>query len=354
MDIGTIRMDIAIEQMTQLHPGAHKNHGVAYAMTREGFDLPVIDVTNARFAVSDDPAAVRELHDAFIEGERRRRRIPQFIMRMLLRRAAKNSRLVRALFNSSSGFLDGMSTYAMKLGADNLVPPYDTPMDRRLAASPHVPLIRLRMQQIAQLIAEGLVDDLAAGAAPLSLINIGGGPALDSINALILLRRVQPDLLRRRIAIEVLDSSQDGFFFGANALAALQAGNGPLQGLDIGMRHHDYDWEETSALQRLLAELASAGAIIAASSEGALFEYGSDRAIVANLEALRANEAGVRLVAGSVTNADETRRRIIAETRFRLVPRGIAGFAPLAAQAGFRIAKAKSVLLSEQVLLRPL
>jgi hypothetical protein len=62
----------------------------------------------------------------------------------------------------------------------------------------------------------------------------------------------------------------------------------------------------------------------------------------------------VRLVAGSVTNADETRRRIIAETRFRLVPRGIAGFAPLAAQARFRIAKVKSVLLSEQVLLRPL
>jgi hypothetical protein len=168
------------------------------------------------------------------------------------------------------------------------------------------------------------------------------------------LRRARPDLLRRRVVIEVLDSSEDGPFFGANALAALKAGNGPLQGLDIGMRHHDYDWEETSALRRLVDELASAGAIIAASSEGALFEYGSDRAILANLDVLRANGAGVRLVAGSVTNADETRRRIIAETRFRLVPRGTAGFAPLAAQVGFRIAKAKSVLLSERVLLRPL
>jgi hypothetical protein len=317
--------------------------------------LPVIDVTNTRFAVSDDPVAVRELHDAFIESERRRRCVPKFIMRMLLRRAARDSRLVRALFNSGTGFLDGMSTYVMKLGADNLVPPYDTPMDRRFAASPHVPLIRLRMQQIAQLVAEGLVEDLvAAGAAPLSLINIGGGPALDSVNALILLRRTRPDLLRRRVIIEVLDSSRDGPFFGANALAALKTSNGPLQGLDIGMRHHDYDWDDTSALQRLVHELASAGAVIAASSEGALFEYGSDRAIVANLEALRANGAGVRLVAGSVTNADETRRRMIEETRFRLVPRGIAGFAPLAAQAGFRIAEAKSVLLSEQVLLRPL
>jgi hypothetical protein len=352
----TVRTDIRyLNKMTRRDSDSPKPDDIVYATTREGFDLPVIDVTNARFAVPDDPAAVRELHDAFVEGERRRRRVPKFIMRMLLRRAARDSRLVRALFNSSTGFLDGMSTYVMKLGADNLVPPYDTPTDRRFAASPHVPLVRLRMQQIARFIAKGLADDLAAaGAAPLSLINIGGGPALDSVNALIVLRRARPDLLRRRVVIEVLDSSQDGFFFGANALAALKAGNGPLQGLDIGMRYYDYDLGETSALQRLVDELASAGAIIAASSEGALFEYGSDRAIVANLDALRANGAGVRLVAGSVTNADETRRRIIEETRFRLVPRGIAGFAPLAAQAGFRIAKTKSVLLSEQVLLRAL
>src|SRR5262249_14178060 len=190
-------------------------------------------------------------------------------------------------------------------------------------------------QQIAQLIAEGVADDLAAaGAAPLSLINIGGGPALDSVNALILLRRARPDLLKRRIVIEIFDSSRDGSFFGANALAALKAGHGPLQGLNIGMRQHAYDWDDTSALQRLVDELASAGAMIAASSEGALFEYGSDRAIVANLEALRADKAGVRLVVGSVTNADEVRRRMIEETQIRLVPRGIAGFAPLAAQAG--------------------
>ena len=44
---------------------------------------------------------------------------------------------------------------------------------------------------------------------------------------------------------------------------------------------------------------------------------------------------------------------MIATTRFKLYPRGVAGFAPLAAQAGFRIAKTQSVLLSDQVLLRP-
>src|ERR1700726_134784 len=231
-----------------------KSGGIIYAKTREGFDLPVIDVTNPRFAVPDDPAAAREQYDAFVEGERRRRRIPKFIMRMMLATAAKKSRLVRALFKSDAGFLDGLSTYVMKLGADNLVPPYDSPMDRRFAASPHIVLLRLRMQQIARLIAEGVADDLAAAgaAAPLSLINIGGGPAMDSINALILLRRARPDLLNRPIGTEALDCSPDGAFFGANALAPLKAHGGPHHGLDIVMRHHDHDWNVPSLLEALV------------------------------------------------------------------------------------------------------
>jgi hypothetical protein len=340
--------------MMQPGSGPREIHGFIRARTREGFDLPVIDVTHPRFAVPDDPATLRALHDALVESERKQRRMPKLIMRMILAAAARKSRLVRAMFNSDAGFLDGLSTYVMKLGADNLVPPYDTPMDRRFAASPHIALVRLRMQQIAGLIAEGVADELAAAGAgsPLSLINIGGGPALDSINALILLRRARPELLHRPIAIEVLDSSPDGAFFGANALAALRADEGPLAGLDIVLRHHDYDWNTPPPLAGLVAKLVSTGAIIAASTEGALFEYGSDEAIVANLTALRANGTGARLVAGSVTCADETRRRMIARTRFKLIPRGVAGFAPLAAQAGFRIAKVESALLSDQVLLR--
>jgi hypothetical protein len=323
------------------------------ATTREGYDLPVIDVTSPRFAVPDGPEAAR-LHDAFVASERRRRFIPPFIMRMMLRSAARRSRLIRALFNTDAGFLDGLSTYVMKLGADNLVPPYDGPVDRRLAASPHVGLLRLRMQQTARLVADGLVAELErAGSAALNLINIGGGPALDSINALILLNRARPDLLRRPIVIHVLDAAEDGPFFGANALAALKQEGRPLHGRDVAWAHRGYDWNEPAALAQLVRDLTSAGGLIAASSEGALFEYGSDAAIIGNLTALRRSGTGARLVAGSVTPADDVRRRMIAETGFKLVPRGVAGFAPLAARAGFRIAKVEHALISDQVLLRP-
>jgi len=331
-----------------------REDSIAFARTREGFALPVIDVTHPRFALPADPTTlVQRLSDAFAAEERRWRLIPPFIMRMMLRSAARRSRLVHAVFHSESGFLDSISTYVMKLGPDHLVPPYDSPMDRRVASSPHVPLIRLRMQQIAQLIAGGLAADLAAArhGAPLTLIAIGGGPALDSINAVIVLRRDRPGLLDRRIVIEVLDADADGAFFGANALSALKE-QGTLAGLDITMTHHDYDWNRPAALAALIARWVAAGAVIAATSEGALFEYGSDQAIVENLKVLRADGAGVRHVAGSVTNADAIRRRMINQTLFKLKPRGLHGIAPLVAAGGFGIVASEPAFLSTQDLLQ--
>jgi hypothetical protein len=327
---------------------------IVQAATKEGFLLPVIDVTHPRFAVDDSPAAIQALHDAFLEQDRQWRLVPRFVMGLMMRSAAKQSRLMRALVEPDAGFLDGLSTYVMKLGADNLVPPFDRPMDRRLAASVHVPLLRLRMSQTAGLVADGLVDDLiGARRAPLHLINIGGGPAIDSLNTLILLKRQRPELLQRPIAIHVLDGDEAGPFFGANALAALMREGRPLHGLDIAFGRRPYDWNVSAPLSDLVGDLASQGAVIAASSEGALFEYGSDEAIIANLHVLRGQGRGARLVAGSVTRADLARRRMAAYSRFKLVPRGLDGFAPLAARAGFTIAQAETAVLSDQVLLRP-
>jgi hypothetical protein len=91
---------------------------------------------------------------------------------------------------------------------------------------------------------------------------------------------------------------------------------------------------------------------MAASSEGGLFEYGTDDAIVANLTALA--RAGVPIVAGSVTSSSEVRKQMIAQRRrFRIFARGLEGFAPLAERGGYAIAESRSAIMSEQVLLRP-
>lgn len=322
-----------------------------FATTASGVSLPVIDVTDPRFRVPADPESLARRCAMFSEWARERQRLPKFVTRLLIRLASRRSRLLQALFQSGDSYLDGISTYVMKLGEGNLPPGFDSPIDRKIAASPHVPMLRLRMQQIAKLLAQALVELLERNAvAPLHFVNIAGGPALDSINTMILLRQIHRPLLDRQIVVHVLDSRSEGAAFGAKALAALQAADAPLHGLAVDFNHRPYDWNDTGPLVALLAELRQSGAIMAASSEGGLFEYGTDEAITANLAVL--SRARVPLVAGSVTGSSDIRKRMIAETNFRLFPRGIEGFAPLAARAGYEIAASAPAMLSDQVLMR--
>jgi hypothetical protein len=327
---------------------------VVHATTDDGLRLPVIDVTQSAFALLDDPQSVAALAEAFAETERRNAWVPPLFMRFMLRRAAERSQLLRAVVEPQSDFLPGLTTYIMKLGAENLPAGFDSDVDRRMAASPHLLAVRLRLQQTAKLLAEGL-EPLLAGrpAAPLVLVNIGGGPAIDSLNALILLRRSQSTLSQRPIAIQVLDIDPAGPRFGAAALAALSAQGQPLAGLDITFTHEVYDWNKRSLLGDVVYRASAQGAILAASSEGALFEYGSDDAIVANLATLHHGGRGAKLVVGSVTGNDPVRRRVIANSHFKLVPRGLDGFRPLAERGGFAIVRSLPTPLSDQVSLAP-
>ena len=336
----------------QSHLPAGDSRTVVFATTADGLRLPVIDVTHPAFGVPDDPASLAARRDAFLAWDRRNRRMPTIVTRLLMRLAARRSLLLRKILASDNEYLDSVTTYMLKLGADHLPPGFDGPVDRKVAAAPHMALVRLRMQQIARLLAEALLAPLAdAPDAPLHLVNIAGGPALDSINALIMLARAHAKLVHRPIAIHVFDAQQDGPTFGARALLALTAPEGPLHGLEVQFQHHAYDWNDTAPLARLLAGLAADGAVIAASSEGGLFEYGTDDAVVANLTALA--RAGVPIVAGSVTSSSELRKRMIAQAGFRLFPRGLEGFAPLAERSGYAIAESHTAVMSEQVLLRP-
>jgi hypothetical protein len=336
----------------QSHLPAGDSPTIVFATTADGLRLPVIDVTHPAFAVPDDPASRVARRDAILDWDRRNRLTPEIVTRLLMWLGARRSPLLWNILASDREYLDSITTYILKLGADHLPPGFDGPVDRKVAAAPHMALVRLRMQQIAQLLAEALLAPLGdAPDAPLHLVNIAGGASLDSINALIILARAQATLLHRPVTIHVFDAQQDGPTFGGRALLALTAPGGPLHGHDVQFEHHVYDWNDTAPLARLLAGLAARGATIGASSEGGLFEYGTDEAVVANLTALA--RAGVPIVAGSVTSSGAERRRMIAQTRFRLFARGLEGFAPLAERSGYAIAESRTAIMSEQVLLRP-
>ena len=73
----------------------------------------------------------------------------------MFRFATKQSAGARAV-RITSGYLDNITTTIMKLGADSLPPGFDGPVDRRIAASPHIVLMRLRTGH--KLLAEALVE----------------------------------------------------------------------------------------------------------------------------------------------------------------------------------------------------
>ena len=320
---------------------------IRFFRTDEGLRLPVIDVTDPRFIIPTDPAAMAELRRKFLQDDRRQRVIPVWFQRAMMRLAARRSPLAAALLTPAADHYDGTSTYVLKLGADNLVPPYGAPMDRRLAGSGHATCVRLRMQQLSGIMADAVAVDRAfTSSAPLHLINIGGGPSFDSVNALMLLRRDRPELLDRQVVVHIMDQNAKGAALCKAAVAALIDTDGPLHGVAVTVDYREYDWNDASALAGLVERIASGKEVALASSEGALFEYASDEAVVANLRALR---PGVRFVAGSVTSERVT----VASAWYDLKNRGVAGFTTLAEDAGYRLVRAEDSEMSHQVLLVP-
>jgi hypothetical protein len=215
--------------------------------------------------------------------------------------------------------------------------------------------VRLRLTDMARLLADGLAPRLAKSASrPLYFVNIAGGPAIDSLNTLIILRREHAELLaERRITVLVLDGDQHGPAFGARALEALQAPGAPLAGLDVTFNHTHYDWHHVSGLTPALESAQRDGALLVVSSEGGLFEYGSDDDILANLFALRKADGNDVFVVGSVTRDDEIIQTLKLTSTAATQPRGLTVFRALVANAGWQVTRSIARPLSDQVLLEP-
>ncbi|MBK8050926.1 MAG: hypothetical protein IPK16_29805 [Anaerolineales bacterium] len=316
-------------------PEPNKQPGICYAVGNDGIELPVIDITHPAFAFS-----VSDEHlSTLIDNMQRASSLPPGAMQA----AATKSILVRGMLESADTYTTGMMTYLNKLEPANLGDAWATPVDRQWAASLTPTTFRWRMRDVARIVADGLAASATArpGVA-LHLINIGGGPAPDSWNALILVNKEHPDLLAgRKITIHALDLDAEGPAFGARAVASLCAESGPLAGLDVNFDYLAYDWNEPSGLRSLLASLPPDSAM-AGSTEGGLFEFASDAAIVANLKVLHTETPADFVMAGPVVRDAGTlcpRLKATEDLPGRPAVRyiGLEKFGELAAEAGWRI-----------------
>ena len=337
-------------------PEKNKKAGVCYAITDDGLELPVIDVTNPVFEVSLKESELNTQLQQFIQDAKGPERIPPFLRGLMFAFMRRRSVIMRGLMGANGTFMSGMNTYMLKLGPDNLNQSFFSGIDRMIAGSPAGLFIRLRLQDIVHLLVEALIPILDSRPnATLRLLSIGGGPAIDSLNALMVMQKNRPDLLAgRKIFIHSLDLDTFGPNFGGRALTSLQAESSPLHGLDIDFTHINYNWSDSDTLCQHIKSLDGEN-IFAASSEGALFEYGSDNDISGNLQALFDVTPADTVVAGSVTRADELGLSLNGHglgSRAALQFRGLEAFTALALRAGWKIGKSIDRPLSHDVLLK--
>jgi hypothetical protein len=319
-------------------PEAHKKPGVHYAPTDDGVELPIVDVTHPAFDFEPSDQALEEAIASFVRDTERRRRLPRFVEKLVLGFFLRKSVLAGALREAEGGFLAGVATYLFKLGPDRLGEAYTQPIDKKIAASLPALSMRLRLLDMARLLAEGVTPALEARRTALELVNLGGGPSADSWNALLLLAQGMPELLRgRAVRVRTLDRDEHGPAFGARAIEALRRPGAPLAEVDASLTRTPYDWSEPHRLRALLGARDGEPPVVAVSSEGALFEYASDEDVVANLEALRAATPDDAIVVGSVTSDSEIAAMIFEASQVPLRPRSREAFEALAERGGFRV-----------------
>lgn len=316
--------------MTSTIPEKNKVPGVCYAFTDDGIELPVVDITNPAFTENAGPAELAALAADFAHA----RKMPAFIRQLF----GGRSIAMRGLRPGSGTFLGGMTAYVCKLGPGVLGRGYSGMIDRRIAAAIGSVAFRIRLQDMARLLADELIPMLVArDSLPIRMLNIGGGPAMDSLNALMLVRKEHPELLaQRRIGITVLDLDKAGPGFGSRAVAALCADGAPLHGLDVTFDHVAYDWTRASELPELLGRLGPDDVTVG-SSEGGLFEYGSDEVILQNLRVLARGTPPDFAMVGSIMRDDDIPRWIQATSRFPLHMFKLADFTSLVRNSGWDV-----------------
>jgi hypothetical protein len=291
----------------------------------------VLDVTHPAFATPSD-ADIASLSDEFVAGAAARSQIPAAV-----RDALMQSRLGRAIAGASGSHLGGMDTYLLKLGPDHLWPGASE-IDRRIAGSFPAVMARVRVRDMAMLMAEALGPLTASDAGrPVSFVNIAGGAGADSWNAMLLLQAAdRPPLAGRRVFLSLCDADLEAPSFGARAVAILSESGAPLHGVDVTVRQVAYDWGRPAALAEVF-EQAGGAAASAVSSEGGLYEYGSDDEILENLRVVREHTAPDAVVVGSVTRDGEPVRASGSGVATR--PRTLESFCALAEHGGWRLAR---------------
>ncbi|MCL1702587.1 hypothetical protein [Lysinibacillus sp. Bpr_S20] len=268
---------------------ANENQRILYAIFENEIEMPILDITHPLFNASIDHQAY---HLSCLKSARSiesLKKMPSFILNIFVK-----------MSNVDNSYLSGMRTLLYKLGP-NLSPGIKLSFrDKWAVKQTSFMGLRIRLRDLCQRQSEILLPQLKQFPdRNLCFFNIAGGAATDSINTLILIQESEPELLKgRKIEINILDIDTYGPNFAKRCIDVLKQPGERFHDLDITLKTIHYDWSQPDALLKM--NLERSDWIQLCSSEGGLFEYGSDSDIIENLNHFFTNSPADARITGSL------------------------------------------------------
>lgn len=268
---------------------ANQDKRILYAVFENEIQFPILDITHPLFNASIDEQAY---HLSCLKSARSiesLKKMPGFIQKTFVK-----------MSNVDNSHLSGMRTLLYKLGPELSRGIKLGFRDKWAVKQTSFMGLRIRLRDLCRHQSKILHPQLKQfPERNLCFCNIAGGPASDSINTLILLQESDPELLKgRKIEINILDIDTYGPNFAKRCINVLKQPGERFHDLDITLNIIHYDWSAPEALRKMSLERSDW--IQLCSSEGGLFEYGSDAEIIENLNCLYTNSPADARVTGSL------------------------------------------------------
>ncbi|MCR8645495.1 hypothetical protein NV379_22925 [Paenibacillus sp. N1-5-1-14] len=267
----------------------NQSQQVLYAVFENDIQLPVLDITHPLFKASIDEQAYHLNCQKSARSIESLKKMPGFIQNIFVK-----------MSNVDNSFLSGMRTMLYKLGPGLSRGIKMGFRDKWAVKQTSFMGLRIRLRDLCHCQSQILLPLLKQfPERNLCFFNIAGGAATDSLNTLILIQESDPELLNgRKIEINILDIDTYGPNFAKRCMEVLKQPGERFEGLDITLNIIQYDWSQAETLQKMSLERSNW--IQLCSSEGGLFEYGSDADIIANLNHFYANSPVDARVTGSL------------------------------------------------------
>ncbi|TVY03322.1 hypothetical protein [Cohnella terricola] len=265
------------------------NQRILYAAFENGIQLPILDITHPLFNASIDEQAFHLNGLKSARSIESLRKMPGFIRRIFVK-----------MSNVDNSYLSGVRTLLYKLGPGLSQGIKLGFRDKWAVKQTSFMGLRIRLRDLCRRQSTILLPQLKQfPERNLCFFNIAGGAATDCINTLILIQESDPDLLKgRKIEFNILDIESYGPNFAKRCIDVIKQPGERFHGLDITLNTIHYDWSQPEALLKMSEERSDW--VQLCSSEGGLFEYGSDADIIDNLNHFYTNSPADARVTGSL------------------------------------------------------